>query len=238
MKSYSLAILLSLAAATNAHFQLTFPPSRGDDDETQATGPCGGLDTPSTTRTPWPLTGGTLKFEAGHDEADTAVYLALGNNPSAKDFNITIAPVFLQTGLGTFCWNTLAIPAGIAGIANGVNATIQVIQAGHTGGGLYNVCASSIYLFSSVRSVTASTYLTLIKQCADITFVSEAPMMSSDCANSTGVGAEAATPANSPATNGTPASSAHPGATSTGAASTLTGSVMAAGILAMFGFIL
>lgn len=234
MKSYSLATFLSLAAATNAHFQLTFPTSRGDNDETQATGPCGNLDTPSTTRTPWPLTGGTLKFEAGHDEADTAVYLALGNNPSAKDFNITIAPQFLQTGLGTFCWSTLAIPAGTAGISNGVNATIQVVQAGHTGGGLYNVC----YLFNSVRSVTASTYLTSIKQCADITFVSDPPMMASNCANSTGVGAEAATPADSPATNGTPTGSAKPGATSTGAASTLTGGVMAAGILAMFGFIL
>lgn len=155
MKSYSLATFLSLAAATNAHFQLTYPTSRGDNDETQATGPCGALDTPSTTRSLWPLTGGALKFEAGHDEADTAVYLALGNNPSAKDFNITLADQFLQTGLGTFCWNTLSVPKGIAGIADGVNATIQVVQAGHTGGGLYNVCASRpgvnlLFQFSSL----------------------------------------------------------------------------------------
>lgn len=140
MKFYSLATFLSLAAATNAHFQLKYPTSRGENEETQGTGPCGGRDTPSTTRTPWPLTGGILKFEAGHDEADTAVYLALGNNPSAKDFDITLAPQFLQTGLGTFCWNSLDIPAGTAGIADGVNATIQVVQAGHSGGGLYNVC--------------------------------------------------------------------------------------------------
>lgn len=138
---YSLATVLSLVVAANAHFQLKYPTSRGDNDETQATGPCGGLDTPSSTRTPWALTGGVLKFEAGHDEADTAVYLGLGNNPSTEDFNITLAPEFLQIGLGTFCWNNLPIPAGIKGIANGVNATIQVVQAGHTGGGLYNVCA-------------------------------------------------------------------------------------------------
>lgn len=140
MKSYSLITVLSLAAAANAHFTLEYPASRGDNDQSQATGPCGGLNTPSDTRTPWGLEGGVLRFEAGHDEANTAVYLALGNNPTTEDFNITLAPKFLQTGLGTFCWNSLVIPEGTAGIEDGVNATIQVVQEGHTGGGLYNVC--------------------------------------------------------------------------------------------------
>jgi hypothetical protein len=137
---YSLALLSLAAAAVNAHFSLTYPTSRGDSDETQAESPCGGLNTPSSERSLWGITGGTLKFEAGHDEAKTAVYLAIGNDPSANDFNITLENVFMQIGLGTFCWNTLSIPDGTPGVADGVNATIQVVQAGHTGGGLYNVC--------------------------------------------------------------------------------------------------
>lgn len=140
MKTTSILLtLLSIPLFVRAHFQLTYPPSRGDNDQTQATSPCGGLDTPSKTRTSWSVTGGQLKFEAGHDEADTAVYLGIGNNPSRNDFNITLAPRFQQIGLGTFCWNQLNVPDGTPGVSDGVNATIQVVQAGHTEGGLYNV---------------------------------------------------------------------------------------------------
>jgi len=135
----TLLTLLTIPFFARAHFQLAYPPSRGDNDQTQATSPCGGLDTPSKTRTPWSVTGGQLKFEAGHDEADTAVYLGIGNNPKTNDFNITLAPRFQQIGLGTFCWNQLSVPDGTTGVRDGVNATIQVVQAGHTEGGLYNV---------------------------------------------------------------------------------------------------
>lgn len=93
----------------------------------------------------------------------------------------------------------------------------------------------SIYPFSSVRH---SQYLTSIEQCADITFVAEPVFMITDCVNSTGVGGEAINQNPSP-TNGTPSTtSVHPSVSSTAAAVKLTGSVMAAGILAMFGFIL
>ncbi|KAI5851205.1 hypothetical protein DFP73DRAFT_454072, partial [Morchella snyderi] len=162
---YSLALLPLAAAAVSAHFSLTYPTSRGDSDETQAESPCGGLNTPSNERSLWSTTGGTLKFEAGHDEAETAVYLAIGNNPTANDFNITLSPVFMQIGLGAFCWNTLTVPDGTPGVADGANATIQVVQRGHTGGGLYN--------------------------CADITFTTEPLMLTQDCANGTGVSGEA-----------------------------------------------
>jgi hypothetical protein len=139
--AYTLATLLSLTLSASAHFQLVYPPSRGDTGENQATSPCGGLNTPSSERTPWSLTGGQLKFEAGHDEANTAVYLALGNNPKAEDFKIVVADKFLQKGMGTFCWSNLQIPSNSReGIQDGVNATIQVVQEGHSGG-LYNVGA-------------------------------------------------------------------------------------------------
>ncbi|CUS13857.1 unnamed protein product [Tuber aestivum] len=160
----TLLTLLTIPLFARAHFQLTYPPSRGPNEQTQSTSPCGGLNTPSTTRTPWSVAGGQLKFEAGHDEANTAVYLALGNNPTKDDFTITLADQFKQIGLGTFCWSELPVPDGTQGIRDGANATIQVVQAGHTGGGLYN--------------------------CADITFVSSSPQGVSACSNSSGVTVE------------------------------------------------
>jgi hypothetical protein len=134
----STLLLTLLPALATAHFSVTYPTDRGSNSQTQADSPCGGKNTPSSTRTKWPITGGQLSFEAGHDEADTAVYLALGNNPVKDDFKITLKDQFLQIGLGTFCWNELTVP-GDLGIKNGDNATIQVVQAGHSGGGLYNV---------------------------------------------------------------------------------------------------
>ncbi|RPA99110.1 hypothetical protein L873DRAFT_1685138 [Choiromyces venosus 120613-1] len=200
--------LLSLPLLAGAHFQLTYPPSRGDNDQTQTTSPCGGLDTPSTTRTPWSLTGGQLKFEAGHDEADTAVYLALGNRPSREDFTIILAQQFKQVGLGTFCWNDLPVPNGVQGIRVGVNATIQVVQAGHTGGGLYN--------------------------CADITFVSATPSGISACSNSSGVSAETVShSSNSSASASSSSTSTAAGSAGSGKSSDGNVNAVAAGVAVM-----
>lgn len=133
-------IILTLAAVASAHFSLNTPPSRGSNGDTQDKSPCGGKNTPSTTRTKWSLSGGNqLSFEAGHDEAETAVYLAIGENPTADDFTIILADQFNQIGLGEFCWNDLEIPASAKGVEDGVKATVQVVQRGHSGGGLYNV---------------------------------------------------------------------------------------------------
>lgn len=82
---------------------------------------------------------------------------------------------------------------------------------------------------TSINLASSIQYLTSTKQCADITFSSDPIMMVSDCANSTGVGAEPATPSKPD----TP-----PAQTSTNAASKLTGGVVVAGILAVFGFVL
>ncbi|KAI5813269.1 hypothetical protein BZA77DRAFT_321670 [Pyronema omphalodes] len=159
----STLLLALLPALASAHFSVTYPADRGSNSQTQADSPCGGKNTPSSTRTKWPIAGGQLSFEAGHDEANTAVYLALGNNPVKEDFKIILKNQFLQVGMGTFCGNDLAVP-GDLGIKNGDNATIQVVQAGHSGGGLYN--------------------------CADITFT-DAPMRTTQaCVNGTGISAQ------------------------------------------------
>ncbi|KAF8472620.1 hypothetical protein BDZ91DRAFT_692294 [Kalaharituber pfeilii] len=161
----ALIVALSLLTAVSAHFDITYPPDRGENNLSQDEAPCGGLNTPSSERTLWPLTGGRVQFSARHDEAHTEVRLSLKENPqSDDDFTIVLVPIFNQVGLGTFCWNKLSISNGTEGIEDGVKATIQVKQAGHSSGWLYN--------------------------CADITFTNDPPLLTTSCANDSGITAE------------------------------------------------
>ena len=75
--------------------------------------------------------------------------LALGSN--ATNFNITLLEMFNQTGAGVFCMKETGKAnleegfkaAGYSGLdderINGLMATVQVIQLGHSGSALYNV---------------------------------------------------------------------------------------------------
>ena len=103
----------------------------------------------SSERTPWPLTGGEVKFETGHDQSKAEVWLYVGDNPQGtNDFTINLKPVFLQIGLGTFCWDTLSVPNGTTGVKDGADATIQLKLSGDDGI-LYAVSllpSSSLYL--------------------------------------------------------------------------------------------
>ncbi|KAA8900512.1 hypothetical protein FN846DRAFT_755962, partial [Sphaerosporella brunnea] len=158
-------LLALLPAVVSAHFTVVYPPDRGDDDATQATSPCGGKDTPSSSRAKWPLSGGSqVAIEATHPQSKMAVYLGLGNNPKAEDFTIVVKDVFMQIGIGEFCWNDLVFPSNLK-VKEGDNATIQIVQQSEdTAGGLYN--------------------------CADITFTNAAVSVKS-CKNGTGISAEA-----------------------------------------------
>ncbi|KAI5804894.1 hypothetical protein EDC01DRAFT_626808 [Geopyxis carbonaria] len=201
-----LSSLLLLLPAVSAHFTLNYPPSRGDDDKTQATGPCGGLDTPSSERTKWPLTGGQLSFKAGHEEAKTAVYLALSDKPGTADFSITLVQPFMQVGMGNFCWDPLSMAKNDS-IKAGDKATIQVVQQGHTGGGLYN-CADIVFTDEDVS----------VKSCANASTVSAEPLSSSSD-HSAGHSSSAAASSGAASTAAASGTAAAASATATGAAS-------------------
>lgn len=146
MYLYSTVLLttLSLLTLTSAHFTIEYPEGRGESTSSQ---PCGGYGI--TKRTPWPLTGGEVKFETEHDQSKTEVWLYIGDNPQAtSDFTINLKPVFLQIGLGTFCWNSLSVPNGTAGVKNGADATIQLRLNGPDGP-LYAVSFCFFFLPSS-----------------------------------------------------------------------------------------
>ncbi|KAK0112896.1 hypothetical protein ONS95_014615 [Cadophora gregata] len=163
--SSTLLALAALTSLTTAHFNLNFPAARGFDEDKLGTFPCGGQDTVSTTRTPWPLTGGQIALEMGHIDANVEVLIGVGNDPGSS-FDTVLRPTFMEQGLGAFCMTGMDIPSSL-GMMNGMNATIQVVTNGDPDGGLYN--------------------------CADITFSSTAMMAGMDiCKNATGVTASEA----------------------------------------------
>ena len=56
MKTY--VVIAALTAFATAHFHIIWPESRGDNEQTQAQYPCGGLNNAASTRTQVPLGGG------------------------------------------------------------------------------------------------------------------------------------------------------------------------------------
>ncbi|KAL8959383.1 MAG: hypothetical protein Q9193_003746 [Seirophora villosa] len=126
-----------LVSVTSAHFTLDSPPARGSNEDEQATFPCGGSDSISSTRTPFPLNGGRISMTMGHDRSLVQVLIALGNDPTDA-FNTVLVPVTQEEGFGKFCLSDVNIPESL-GAREGENATIQVVTNGDPTGGLYNV---------------------------------------------------------------------------------------------------
>jgi hypothetical protein len=114
---------------------------------TSLTGANVSQDASANNRTAWPLSGGSLLFAGSHPWAYTYVNLGIGNEVTG--FNVSVVEGFNQTGNGTFCFPTLSGAAISAlNIAEGTNASIQVIQISHTGAALYNV--GFIFLLSTM----------------------------------------------------------------------------------------
>ncbi|CAN9083311.1 unnamed protein product [Alternaria alternata] len=217
MLAKSFLAVTALAAGANAHFRLLAPTWRGSSFEEPASQwiyPCANVNetTDMANRTLWPPSGGSTIINGSHPSALTAVNLALGSN--ATNFNITLLEMFNQTGAGVFCMKETGRAnleegfkaAGYSGLdderINGLMATVQVIQLGHSGSALYN--------------------------CADIMFNSTAELLSDDqCQNGTGVSGVAIENAATETTNGSSEASATP----TGAASRLS-PVVGSGLLA------
>lgn len=152
----SLLSLASLVPLVAAHFKLDYPTSRGENEDTMTTFPCGGLS-PSSERTKVSLSDGTLPVavKMGHAHTAYEVLLALGNDPGTN-FNITLLPTFGAQGLGSLCLPEVAFDEDVVGVklTDGMNATLQVQSNGDPTGGLYAVCLFCLLLeFDSLRCI-------------------------------------------------------------------------------------
>ncbi|KAH7075508.1 hypothetical protein BKA63DRAFT_442432 [Paraphoma chrysanthemicola] len=126
---------LSLLPLSLAHFTLDWPSSRTKAENTAENFPCGGADTPQSQRTDFPINGGPLQLNMGHDQTNVAVYMAVGSNPGSG-FSVVLRPQFQVQGLGNFCIGQVSVPSGV-NVSDGTQASIQVISNAHSGGGLY-----------------------------------------------------------------------------------------------------
>lgn len=139
-----LALAAALATTASAHFGLEYPVWRSatlgtGHNYSQWTYPCAGVpaDLPNGNRTDWPLKGGSVKLDLHHDW--TYVFINLGLGANVSNFNYTLTPEFWNaTGKGTLCVPELLLPTDLK-VADGDQASIQVITVGDSGAGLYNV---------------------------------------------------------------------------------------------------
>lgn len=103
-------------------------------------------ETTNGTRTKWPTSGGSVMINGSHEFAFTYVNLGLGRN--VTNFNISLVDNFNQTGAGALCLKDAVKESLKAGLKKsniseesleGMDASLQVIQIGHSGSSLYNV---------------------------------------------------------------------------------------------------
>ncbi|KAK7694434.1 hypothetical protein QCA50_001620 [Cerrena zonata] len=166
MRFASIAFLLGSLSVASAHFQLQFPTPRGvfvEDDEPTF---CDGYTTAATNRTTFPLTGGFFSLNSEHPTWTVGVIVSTAQNPSSFNNFSQAVPFFETTGEGVFCFPIDLATSGVNGIADGVNATLQIVFDGGD---------DKLY------------------QCADVTLSSTATISSSvSCTNATGTGSSSA----------------------------------------------
>jgi hypothetical protein len=105
--------------------------------------PCGGFDTVSNNRTVLSLTEGSLPVDIDLHPTQAAVQILLGlGSKVGTSYNITLEHTFSVTGAGEFCLPNIPLDPATLGtsLTDGMNASLQVVTNGDTGGGFYSVC--------------------------------------------------------------------------------------------------
>ncbi|KAG8812813.1 hypothetical protein FRC19_002875 [Serendipita sp. 401] len=134
---FTLAGLLGLC---KAHFQLSYPPTRGFDEEKEPTSPCGGFDS-VTTRTPFPLGSAYIKLESEHEKANVQVMISFSTKPTTiQDFTNTTTggeqpPVraFLTVDGEDICIGVDIQSVGYPNATDNTPATLSILYEGGDG---------------------------------------------------------------------------------------------------------
>ncbi|CAG8958452.1 hypothetical protein HYFRA_00011129 [Hymenoscyphus fraxineus] len=191
-----LTSILTFTTVATSHFTLSYPAPRGDpfaEGASELIYPCANItQTPTTPRTPWPLSGGAISVDLHHSWS--YLYINLGFGSSNPSFNISLTPELLNvTGSGTFCLPAVKLPFGLVA-EEGQEASLQVVTSGDGGGALYN-CAD-VRFVRTADVVTPGegvcvngTGVTGVV-CADVRFVRTADVVTPGegvCVNGTGV---------------------------------------------------
>ncbi|KAI8066966.1 uncharacterized protein B0P05DRAFT_475496 [Gilbertella persicaria] len=155
-------VLLGLAIAlvtlecylVNAHYTMIYPTSRGFNEDTEPTAPCGGFDSVSSSRVKVPKNA-FVTINSGHVSYSYQINAVYSNNPNTSDFS---GSAVKQLAQGTRSYpeaSCLAFQFG-SDVQDGTNATLQIVYNGGDG---------------------------MLYQCVDVTVDSSASYNSSMCYN-------------------------------------------------------
>lgn len=130
---------LVLAAVANAHFQLQYPVPRGPFVEDQEPTFCDGYNNAVSNRTVFPLANGVINLNSEHPQWAVGVIVSTDQDPTSfSDFNSSsgyqmAVQYFESSGEGQYCFPIDLAAAGVSGIQDGANVTIQVVFNGGDG---------------------------------------------------------------------------------------------------------
>ncbi|KAJ9101117.1 hypothetical protein QFC21_003335 [Naganishia friedmannii] len=143
LASHVLASLI-LAPLALAHYTLDYPASRGFVDENEVNF-CGGFTQPSSSRTPFPLSGNApVQWDSHHAIGTVGIYISTAANPTNwSDFSTTMAKSWFTGPTGAACTN-IDMSTLNMNLTNGSLVTIQMVANGGDGN-LYQ-CADLILL--------------------------------------------------------------------------------------------
>ncbi|KAK9455010.1 hypothetical protein V1511DRAFT_516775 [Dipodascopsis uninucleata] len=157
-----LLLLLIGASSVLGHFNLNYPTSRGSNHDTQTEAPCGGINTVSKNLTLFNPDGSPIATTSSHSESGVAVYFCPKESgcDSNADFNVTLVPIFLETGAGAFCLPSVQFPNSIYP-AHGNSTLVGTIQVRYESddGELYN-CADVEVSRAGIQSSSMCTNAT------------------------------------------------------------------------------
>ncbi|EGF81336.1 hypothetical protein BATDEDRAFT_34896 [Batrachochytrium dendrobatidis JAM81] len=123
-----LALTALVASPVFAHFKLTNPPARGSDELTQDQGPCGGYNTPQTSRPDFKKDS-KVSIRMADKTAEATVYLGTGGNPTSFPYQIGHQS-FTKIGVYDMSVDFSKLPASVK---TGSVATVQIILKGDHG---------------------------------------------------------------------------------------------------------
>ncbi|KAI9361087.1 hypothetical protein BD770DRAFT_318236 [Pilaira anomala] len=118
----------------SAHFELTYPPSRGYDEARESIAPCGGFNTVGQNRTLVPLNDSFVQINSDHTSYTYIVNVLRNANPTVPDFT--------GSDLYTVAYGARDYPedsciafdvSNTTEFANGTSATIQIVFNGGDG---------------------------------------------------------------------------------------------------------
>lgn len=114
--------LIALQSMGLAHFTMTYPSSRGFNEDQEPISPCGGFNTASSERVVFPLQNAFIEINSGHTSYSYEINAITGNST-------------VQVGKGSRSYPQAAcLPLQLTdSIKNGTSTTLQVVYNGGDG---------------------------------------------------------------------------------------------------------